>query len=166
MVFFASNQKTMLSIAQQITIFRFCLEDNILSNQQVIDWADQAILNTEDPEDFLVELSLTQVQDVNRIISILNAKQDLKPTSLIWQTLYGLAGYLQQNRVVTLLHACRFIARVANEVNSTTEYELFGMAIDDHFYIGNVDIVANTFLEITQEFMPLGKTFYNNLQSS
>lgn len=129
---------------EKITIFRICLESNIITLSQIEKWAENILMNSEtNRDDYILELCSAKSIGINEIVHVLKQNEAEIKNSEIWKIVYGITGVLFENKSIDLQKACYFISRVANEINYKTEYELFGMGLDDTFYLASVGIYGN-----------------------
>ena len=144
------------------------LEVGLLDYKSIIKWADCIIEDSEAVhDDFLFDLSLSGSSGINEVIKILKSNESRPNHDLVWQTLYGLIAIKFQDEEIDLKRGCYAVSEVANQAKNETEYDLFGMSLDDSFYLasrgitGNLEETKKVFLNYTNPFIELGRTFIN-----
>ena len=154
-----------LSKPEILTVIRICIESQVLNTKQIVHWADSLILDSEN-DDYLIEISLSGSKGLNEIIHILKENETDSKNEMIWKTIYGLAGFLFKKRHLALKESCYMITKTANEFKNETEYDLFGMGLDDSFYLaskkiyGNLIDTENRFKEYTSPYINIGEEFW------
>jgi hypothetical protein len=152
--------------ADILTIYRIGAEVGLIDAKSIIKWADSKIEHTDiSNENFLIDLSLSGKGGINETIHILKINESNPNYELVWQTLYGLIKYQLDNKVIDLKRACYAISSIANQIKNETEYDLFGMELDDSFYLasrgvtGNVESIKETLSKYTSSYFDLGREF-------
>lgn len=152
--------------ADILTIYRIGLEVGLIDAKSIIKWADSRIAHTDiSEEDYLIDLSLSGRGGINETIHLLKINESNPNYELVWQTLYGLTKYQIDNTVIDLKRACYAISSIANQIKNETEYDLFGMELDDLFYLAssgitdNVGSINETLNKYTSPYFALGKAF-------
>jgi hypothetical protein len=84
-------------------------------------------------DDYILELCSAKSKGINEIVPILKQNEAEIKNEVVWKSVYGITGVLYEN--FDLQKAYYLISRVANEINYKTEYELFGMGLDETFYL-------------------------------
>jgi hypothetical protein len=144
-----------------LMIFRLGIETRLINYKSAIRWADKKINNSAiDAESYLFDLSLAGSKGINEVIHLLKTEETKTNLSDIWQTLYGLNNYLFTKGIIDLKCACYSISAIANEINNSSEYDLFGIGIDDAFYLGDVTELKKELSEYTFPYFQLGKEFF------
>ncbi|ESU25228.1 hypothetical protein FLJC2902T_31700 [Flavobacterium limnosediminis JC2902] len=151
---------------EKLTIFRICLESNIINLTQIENWAENILMESKDiRDDYILDLCQAKSKGINEIVHILKQNEGEISNPIIWQIVYGITGISFENKKIDLKKACYFISKVANEMTFKTEYDLFGMGLDDSFYLasigsyGNLDFTKKEFIKMTKEYEPLAKSF-------
>ena len=70
-----------------LSVFYVGLRNGIISKQEVVDWADAMINQTDEPEYFLIEISLSN--DVNDLISLIDKRRAVSPGKLVHRVIFG-----------------------------------------------------------------------------
>jgi hypothetical protein len=149
-------QKMTLSEKEKLTVFRICIANGILDLSLVEKWAESIALNSVPTRtDYMLELCSAQRIGINETLHILGQNEDGYDNPILWQILYGFAWVLYDRKVIDLKQGCYFVSEIALEMQNKTEYELFGMSLDDSFYLasrgtsGNLEDTKEEFIKIT-----------------
>ena len=149
-----------------LAIFRLGVESRIINYETIILWADKKINSSHSPiQDFLLDLSLARSKGVNEVVHILKMSETKTNLTVIWQTLYGLNNYLFTKNRIDLKCACYSITFVANEISNLSEYDLFGISLDDAIYLANkggddLEEIKKQLLKYTSPYFLIGKQFF------
>ena len=85
---------------------------------------------------------------------------------------YKRQGHLYKSKILDLKTCSRLLSDIANEFNDKTEYELFGMDLEDSFYLanqkiyGNLNYVEEKLIEYTSPYNELGKSFLRLIKNN
>ena len=149
-----------------LSIFRIGIEAGLIDCESVIKWADAKIMDSKECKaDYLIDLSMAGSNGINEVLRVLNINDSKSKEELVWQTLYGLTAIKLENQEIDLERACYVVTEVANKTRSETEYDLFGMSIDDSFYLasrgitGNLNSTKRLLIEHTAPYVDLAKAF-------
>jgi len=159
----------MLTEKEKLTIFRICIEGGLISLEQIENWADNILIQSPEVRfDYILDLCQSKSAGINETIHVLK-KNEAIITPVVWQVLYGIAGFLFESKKIDLEKACYFISKIINEVGLESEYDLFGMSLDDTFYLasreiyGNLNSTKDEFISITNQYKNLAKNFLSEI---
>lgn len=142
---------------EKITILRAFLESNIITLHQIENWAQKNFMNSENREDYILDLCSAVTLGINETIHILKQNESSFQNPLILETSLGIIGNLYTTQNISLKKACYFVSKISIEAYNKTEYDLYGMHLDDTFYLADKGIYGN--LNHTEkEFIKLTNT--------
>ena len=151
---------------EKLIVFRICLEANIITLSQIQKWAEKTLVNNEIiRDDYILDLCSSESKGVNEIVHVLKQNEGSVENPEIWKIAYGVTWILYKDKVINLERACYFVSKVATEISYVTEYDLFGMSLDDSFYLaskgiyGNLNDSEKKFKELTSCFANLALNF-------
>ena len=142
-------------------MFNIGLENGLLEKQEIVKWADTIILQDEQPDYFVIELSLCGHKSVNDIVTLLNEIIGASTPQISGRVILGLLYHryvdrqLPLKKVVDLLYWLILYGQCSEEEKSFM-YELddrYSLAIDNIY--GTVEAVEKAtlrFIELYKEF--------------
>jgi hypothetical protein len=145
-----------------LEVFALGILNRVIEKQQIIDWADDIIKREEEPDYFIIELSLINTKSNSDILSLLNEYKE-EPIQIISARAYLgmvyyqlLNGKLELQQVVNAIYHLVYTELITNYEEGriyTIEYE--NDSIDNGYFNITLDEVkanAIDFLSIYKEF--------------
>lgn len=159
-----------LSEKEKLTIFRICLQYGIHDLSLVERWAESIVLSSDEVRtDYMLDLCSAKRIGINETISILLNNEGNYNNPLLWKILYGFAALQYFEGIIDLEHGCYFVSEIALEMEGKTEYEVFGMALCDMFYLANMRAyrdqidIKKEFIKITSDYQCEATSFLKDI---
>lgn len=156
-----------MTLSEKLTVFRLCLESNVLTISQIVKWADAQIIEHQNQDNYyLYDLSLAKSKGINEVIHIIQSNESKTIDVNTLNLVYGLAGYLLKTKQINLEKACLLIYSSTNESLAKTDFEILGMSLNDAFYLadqgisGNLEDVHQTVIKLSTPHIKRAKSFY------
>ncbi|WP_289056067.1 hypothetical protein [Carboxylicivirga marina] len=149
-----------------LTIFRICLESNVIKLSQIERWADNLLVNSAPVRsDYILELCFAQKGGINSTVHILKENEAQINNPLLWKVSFGLTAIYYESKEIDLGQACHCITKIANEFNYFGELKVDGMGLDDSYYLAKGGIygefyqVEEGLMDLTKDYKELAKDF-------
>ena len=159
----------MLTEKEKLTIFRICIEGGLISLEQIEHWAENILIKSPEIRfDYILDLCQSKNAGINETIHVLKVNEEIVNPA-VWKVSYGIAGLLFESERIDLKKACYFISKVIEEVGLESEYDLFGMSLDDTFYLasreiyGNLNSTKGEFIKLTNPYKDMAQVFLSEI---
>ena len=111
-----TNSKDYIELLE---VFRIALTRGLLEKSEVVKWADNIIANDNEPDYFIIELSLCGNQNLNDTISLISEFIGQDKPLLSERIILGLLYKQYLEKKITLKRAISFINWILREENLT-----------------------------------------------
>lgn len=152
-----TNSKDYIELLE---VFRIALTRGLLEKSEVVKWADNIIANDNEPDYFIIELSLCGNQNLNDTISLISEFIGQDKPLLSERIILGLLYKQYLEKKITLKRAISFINWILREENLTEEetslmYNLdldYDCVEEGYLTLGLFEEEMLRFLEIYNDF--------------
>jgi hypothetical protein len=153
-----TNPKDFIELLE---VFSIALTNGLMDKNDVIKWADNIIINDNEPDFFIIELSLCGHKNLNDIISLLNEFIGPEKPQVSSRVILGFVHRQYLVGKITLRKVVGVVDSIVWKTDLTDEEKSFMYGLDDNYncaeegIYGSVEVVEKEtirFLEIYKEF--------------
>jgi hypothetical protein len=118
-------------ILTTLHLIRASLATDLLTKEEVIEWADKIIITDEQPDIFFIDLALSGSKSTKEILSYLNEYLDFEKPAIPGRPLVGLLYKKYKSGEIDLTNAVRKLYQLNFEAIFTDEEESYLYTIED-----------------------------------
>jgi len=142
-------------------IFRLGLTQGLIDKQEIINWCDSIIIKDEEPDPFIIDISLSGTKSINDIVSIIDEKFKGNSSKISARAVLGLYYKLYRQGKITLDKVVHSIYWLHWESKLTELEKQFMYIIDDRYELAlskawdtvdNIEKEIIAFLELYKDF--------------
>ena len=142
-------------------IFNLGLTSGVITQKEVVAWADGVLLKEDATDSFVVELSLMGSKDKNAVITLLNGFIGQEIAPIAGRVLLGLLYRRFVDGVLSLETTVRAIDRLILTAGLTKEEQRFMLPFDDGYSLAKsqtfgteeaIELATLRFLEVYKDF--------------
>ena len=144
-----------------LEVFHIGLVNGLMDKQEVVKWADDIIQKDEQPDYFVIELSLCGHKSVNEMVSLINEFIGEPKPAVSGRVILGLLYHRYINGQVTLKNVVGSMNWIIWQGQLTEEEKRFMYGLDDRYDLA-VDLIYSTVDAIEKEalrFLEIYKGF-------
>jgi hypothetical protein len=156
------NQTDPKALIDLLEVYRLGLRANILERHVVIEWADQLVMQEENSDYFLIELSLGSQSHINDFTGLLDEYIGENKPEVSKRVILGFLLHQYRGGQIILQQAVRAIDWLAIHLDYSEEEHSFMAGVDDDYNLVNEGI-CGTFSEIESfilQFLSIYQGFY------